>query len=62
MQEFQLGSRKVGPSHPPLVVPEIGINHEGSFEKAIQMVDAAAEMGAEGVYQEEWTLTAQKER
>ena len=47
MQEFQLGSRKVGPSHPPLVVPEIGINHEGSFEKAIQMVDAAAEMGAE---------------
>ena len=47
MQEFQLGSRKVGPSHPPLVVPEIGINHEGSFEKARRMVDAAAEMGAE---------------
>ncbi len=47
MQEFQLGARKVGSDHPPLVVPEIGINHEGSYEKAVQMVDAAAEAGAE---------------
>ena len=47
VQEFQLGNRKVGPNHPPLVVPEIGINHEGSYEKAVQMVDAAAAAGAE---------------
>jgi len=47
VQEFQIGSRKVGPDQPPLVVPEIGINHEGSYEKAVQMVDAAADAGAE---------------
>lgn len=47
MKEFQLGSRSIGPNHPPLVVPEIGINHEGSYEKAVQLVDAAAAAGAE---------------
>jgi sialic acid synthase SpsE len=47
VKEFQLGARKVGLDHPPLVVPEVGINHEGSYEKAVQLVDAAAEAGAE---------------
>jgi N-acetylneuraminate synthase len=47
MTEFQIAGRKVGPDHPPLSIVEVGINHEGSFEKAIQMVDAAAAAGAE---------------
>lgn len=34
---------------PPLVIAEVGINHEGSFEKAIQTVDDAASAGAECV-------------
>ena len=29
------------------MIAEVGINHEGSLEKALQMVDAAAEAGAE---------------
>jgi N-acetylneuraminate synthase len=47
--EFALGARKIGVAHPPLVIAEIGINHEGSFDKAIQMVDAAAGAGCECV-------------
>ncbi len=39
--------RVVGREHPPLVVAEIGINHEGSIDKAIQMVDDAAAAGCE---------------
>ena len=39
--EFSIGGRRVGPGYPPLVIAEIGINHEGSYDKAIKLVDAA---------------------
>jgi len=48
-KEFVLGNRKLGPDHPPLVIAEVGINHEGQIDKAIQLVDAAAAAGAEVV-------------
>lgn len=44
---FQLGTRKIGPDFQPLVIAEIGINHEGSFDKAVQMVDDAYKAGCE---------------
>lgn len=49
MEEFSIAGRRVGPEQPPLVIVEVGINHEGSLEKALQMVDAAADAGAEVV-------------
>lgn len=49
MNEIQIGSRKVGPAHPPVVIAEIGINHEGSLQTAFEMVDAAAAAGVEVV-------------
>jgi N-acetylneuraminate synthase len=48
-KEFQIANRWVGENHPPLVLAEIGINHEGSIEKAIQMVDDAHLAGCECV-------------
>lgn len=47
MKEFMIDDRKIGPGYPPLVIAEIGINHEGSLEVAKQMVDAATKAGAE---------------
>ncbi|PMI35243.1 polyhydroxyalkanoate biosynthesis repressor PhaR [Enterovibrio norvegicus] len=44
---FEISGRKVGLDHDPLVIAEIGINHEGSLDVAFQMVDAAIEGGAE---------------
>ncbi len=44
-----IGTRKIGTPFPPLVIAEIGINHEGVFAKAVQMVDDAAEVGCECV-------------
>src|SRR5215475_12236558 len=46
---FRLGTRLIGLDQPPLVVAEIGINHEGNFEKAICMVDDAYVAGCECV-------------
>jgi N-acetylneuraminate synthase len=47
MNSFYIGNRKVGPNEAPLVIAELGINHEGSLKTAFQIVDAAAEAGAE---------------
>lgn len=47
MPEIQIAGRKVGGKYPPLVIAEIGINHEGSLAVAIQMADAAINAGAE---------------
>jgi N-acetylneuraminate synthase len=46
---MHLGRRPIGPDEPPLVIAEIGINHEGQIDKAIRMVDDAANVGCECV-------------
>lgn len=45
--EISIGTRRIGPAHPPLVVAEIGINHEGNLKTALEMVDAAKRAGVE---------------
>ena len=47
MAEFKIADRWIGDNHPPVVIAEIGINHEGLLETAIQMADAAIDAGAE---------------
>ena len=47
MNEFELGNRMVGYHHPPLVIAEIGINHNGSLESAISLADDAIDAGIE---------------
>jgi len=49
MNELMLGERRIGPGHPPLVIAEIGINHEGDLAKALRMIEDAAAVGAECV-------------
>jgi sialic acid synthase SpsE len=47
MEEFEIAGRKIGPQFKPLVIAEIGINHEGSLKTAFELVDSAAGAGAE---------------
>lgn len=44
---FSINGRIIGYEYDPLIIAEIGINHEGSLDIAIEMVDAAASSGAE---------------
>ena len=43
---MQIGNIIIDSEHTPLVIPEIGINHEGSLHVAKEMVDAAHRAGA----------------
>lgn len=43
---FTIGNIEIGIGKEPLVIPEMGINHEGSLDVAKQIVDAAARAGA----------------
>lgn len=49
MKTFKIKDREVGIGCPPLVIAELGINHEGSLQTAFEMVDAAARAGVEVV-------------
>ncbi len=49
MPELVIAGRRIGPGHPPLVIAEIGINHEGDPAKARRMIDDIASHGGECV-------------
>jgi N-acetylneuraminate synthase len=46
---IEIAGRKIGTDYSPLVIAEIGINHEGSLQVAKEMVDAAHRAGVEVV-------------
>ena len=44
---IKIGKRKIGPNFKPLVIFELGINHNGSLNLAKKIVDEAIKVGAE---------------
>jgi N-acetylneuraminate synthase len=46
-EDMSIAGRFIGPSHLPLIIAEIGINHGGSLDVAIEMAGAAIDAGAE---------------
>ena len=46
---IEIAGRRIGIDFPPLVIAEIGINHEGSLQTALEMVDSAYRAGVEVV-------------
>jgi len=48
-REIKTGSRLIGDSHPVFIIAEIGINHNGSFEIAKQLIDGAKSAGCDAV-------------
>lgn len=49
MREIAIAGRKVGDGHPPLITAELGVNHDGSILRALEMVKVAAHAGVDAV-------------
>ncbi len=46
---MKIGNRQVGDGAPVYVIAEIGVNHDGSATRAVELVEAAVEAGADAV-------------
>jgi N,N'-diacetyllegionaminate synthase len=49
MRRFAIGQRSIGDGHPAYIVAEAGVNHNGSIDAALALVDVAADAGTDAV-------------
>ncbi len=48
-KHIQIGDKTIGSGQPVFIIAEAGVNHNGSMEKARQLIDVAAHGGADAV-------------
>lgn len=46
---IKIADRLVGKNHPPFIIAELSGNHNGSLERALELIEAAAKTGAHGL-------------
>lgn len=46
---MRIATHDIGPTHAPYIIAEIGVNHDGSVERALELTDAAATAGADAI-------------
>ncbi|CAE7760516.1 legI [Symbiodinium sp. CCMP2592] len=46
---MRIGNREIGINHRPYIIAEIGVNHDGDVERALELTDAAADANADAI-------------
>ena len=49
LPEIEIAGRKIGAAHEPFVICELSGNHNGSLDRALVMIDAAAKTGCDAI-------------
>lgn len=52
---FAIADRPIGPGHPCYIIAELSANHNQSYEKALELVEAAKEAGADAIKLQTYT-------
>lgn len=53
--DLEIAGRKIGPDHPPYIIAEMSANHNGSFERAREILTAAARTGVDALKMQTYT-------
>jgi sialic acid synthase SpsE len=54
-ESLKIAGREFGAGHPPLIIAELSGNHNGSLDRALELVDLAAKAGAHAVKLQTYT-------
>lgn len=49
MQSIQIAGREIGPGQPPYIIAEMSGNHNNSLERALEIIKAAKDSGADAI-------------